>query len=82
MADRRSRRPLGIEAARSGAAAGGAEPRVRRRGVYHAHASALDFAVGEARSDVKTGRETDGAPSIVDGTVYLTAGQDVIAYGP
>jgi outer membrane protein assembly factor BamB len=49
---------------------------------YDGHTYGLDLATGEELWDIKTGRETDGAPSIVDGDVYLTAGQDVIAYGP
>ncbi len=38
--------------------------------------------LGDELWDVRTGRETDGPPSIIDGSVFVTAGQDVIAYGP
>jgi outer membrane protein assembly factor BamB len=49
---------------------------------YDGHTYALDASTGDALWDVRTGRETDGPPSIIDGSVFVTAGQDVIAYGP
>ena len=41
----------------------------------------LDLASGQELWSVASGGAPGGAPSVVDGAVYVTAGQDVVAYG-
>jgi outer membrane protein assembly factor BamB len=46
---------------------------------YDGRLYGLDLATGEERWQYRTGRETDGAATIVDGVVFVGAGQAVLA---
>ena len=46
------------------------------------HVDSLDLASGQELWTVTAGGRPGGPPSVADGVVYVTAGQDVVAYGP